>query len=402
MAEAAPLRGVRVLDLTRALSGPYATMILADLGAEVLKVEIPGSGDEARGWGPPFVGGDAAYFLAANRNKRSVALDLKSAAGREAALALADASDVLVENFRPGTAERLGLGADEVQRRNPRLVYCSVSGYGQDQPPRAAYDQIVQGGAGLMSVTGYPDGPPTRVGVAVADIVAGMFAAQTVTAALYERARTGRGRRVDVAMQDAVIALLTVQAARYFATGESPGREGNQHPTIAPYGTFATADGHLNLGVANDSQWCRLCTGIGAAELAQDPRFVTNRDRLAARAELHAELEPRLRGRTTADWVDALEAVAVPAGAIRTVAEVFDDPGVRARGMQVDFDDPARGPVSVPGAPWRLDGADAPMHSPPPRLGEHTRAVLREVAGYDAERLDALAGDGVIADAPPA
>ena len=305
-------------------------MLLGDLGADVIKIEAPGEGDHSRGWGPPFVNGESSYFLSVNRNKRSVALDLKSEAGRKAAVLLATACDVLVENLRPGTAARLGLGYEDLKRLHPGLVYCAISGFGQDRPSLAGYDQIVQGTAGLMSITGLPDGPPIKLGVPIGDIAAGMFGANAICAALYARERKGEGAFIDVAMQDSVMALLTYQGGRYFATGEAPAREGNQHPTIAPYGTYATADGFLNLAVGSDSQFEKFCAAIGEPKLARDARFATNRDRQARRQELNMEVEAALGRRTTAEWQAELERAGVPAGPILDLGQVFADPGVHA------------------------------------------------------------------------
>jgi crotonobetainyl-CoA:carnitine CoA-transferase CaiB-like acyl-CoA transferase len=385
-----PLDGVRVLDLTHALAGPYCTMVLGDLGADVIKVEPPGEGDHSRHWGPPFIEGESSYFLSVNRNKRSVALDLKSDQGRCAAQDLAAASDVLVENFKPGTAARLGLGYEELSATNRRLVYASISGFGQSKPTLAGYDQIVQGTAGLMSITGMPDGPPIKLGVPIGDISAGMFAAHAILAALYERERSGHGRRIDVALNDSVLALLTFQAGRYFATGEPPRREGNHHPTIAPYGTFATADGFINLAVGSDDQFRRFCEAIGAAALAADKRFASNRERQHHRPELAEAIEGRLRERSTAAWLPEMEKAGVPAGPIHDLAQAFADPMAVERGMRVELEHPSAGPISVTGVPWKLDHDAALIRRPPPRLGEHTAEVLLEVAGYDRERIRAL------------
>jgi len=388
-----PLVGIRVFDLTHALAGPYCTMLLGDLGADVIKIEAPGEGDHSRAWGPPFVDGESAYFLSVNRNKRSVALDLKSEAGRRAAVLLAAACDVLVENLRPGTAARLGLGYQDLKLLHPGLVYCSISGFGQDRPSLAGYDQIVQGTAGLMSLTGLPDGPPIKLGVPIGDIAAGMFGANTVCARLYARERTGEGAFIDVALQDSVMALLTYQGGRYFATGEAPAREGNQHPTIAPYGTYATADGFLNVAVGSDAQFETFCAALGVPGLAADPRFRTNRDRQRRRQDLNAELETALRRRGTADWQAVLEQAGVPAGPILDLAEVFADPGVQARGVEVSVEHPTAGRWRMVGAPWRIDGQRFHVRRPPPRLGEHTAEVLAEVAGLPDAQIRELLGD---------
>jgi formyl-CoA transferase len=386
----APLDGIRVLDLTHALAGPYCTMLLGDLGADVIKIETPGEGDHSRGWGPPFINGESSYFLSVNRNKRSVALDLKSESGLKAAVVLATSCDVLVENLRPGTTARLGLGYEDLKPLHPGLVYCSISGFGQDRPSLAGYDQIVQGTAGLMSITGLPDGPPVKLGVPIGDIAAGMFGANAVCAALYARQHGGEGAFIDVAMQDSVMALLTYQGGRFFATGEAPGREGNQHPTIAPYGTYATADGFLNVAVGSDSQFGKFCAAIGAPALAEDARFLTNQDRQRRRSELNAEIEPALQARPTAEWQEVLEAAGVPAGPILDLAQVFADPGVKARGVEVSVEHPTVGTWRMVGTPWRIDREPFQVRRPPPRLGEHTAEVLSEVAGFSEEQLREL------------
>ncbi|HZV52817.1 MAG TPA: CoA transferase [Candidatus Dormibacteraeota bacterium] len=387
-----PLEGFRVLDLTHALAGPYCTMLLGDLGADVIKVEPPG-GDHARRWGPPFVDGESAYFLSVNRNKRSVVLDLKHEPARDAAIALALISDVVVENHRPGALARLGLGVEELRARKPELIYASISGFGQGRPTLAGYDQIVQGTSGLMSITGSPDGPPTRAGIPVGDIMAGMFTAHAILAALLERQRTGGGRTVDVALNDSLLAVMTHHAGRYFATGQAPGREGNYHPTIAPYGTFATRDGHLNIAVGSDEQYRRFCEALEAPELGSDPRFATNADRQAVRAELTIEIERRLARRTSGEWLARLEAAGIPAGPIHDLAAAFSDPVAVERGMRVEVEHPTAGRVSQVGSPWKLDGASSPVRLPPPLLGQHTAEVLTQLLGYDEARVRALRPD---------
>jgi crotonobetainyl-CoA:carnitine CoA-transferase CaiB-like acyl-CoA transferase len=375
-----PLDGIRVLDLTHALAGPYCTMLLGDLGADVVKVEPP-EGDQSRRWGPPFVNGESSYFMSVNRNKRSVVLDLKSEEGRECALRLALTSDVVVENFRPGTAERLGLGPKELRRVKPQLIYASISGYGQSHPDLVGYDQIAQGTSGVMSLTGAPDGPPTKLGVPVGDIAAGMFAAHAILAALVERQRTGTGRLIDVCLNDSLLALHTYQAGRLFATGEAPAREGNHHATIAPYGTFATQDGDINIGVGSDAQYRRFCDAIGAPELAEDPRFQTNALRQDVKAELAREIEGRLAALPSAEWLPRLEEAGIPAGPINDLKEAFDSPLALEREMRLEVDHPSAGRVSQVGAPWKLDGASSPVRIPPPLLGQHTKEVLRERSG---------------------
>ena len=388
-----PLAGIRVLDLTHALAGPFCTMLLGDLGADVIKVEPPGEGDHSRRWGPPFVNGESTYFMSVNRNKRSVALDLKQEAAVQAAIDLALASDVLVENYRPGTAARLGLGWEVLHERNPELVYASISGFGQGRPALAGYDQIAQGTSGLMSITGEPKGQPTKVGVPVGDMVAGMFTAHAILAALLERQRTGVGRYVDVALNDGLLALLTYQAGRYFATGESPGRDGNHHPTVAPYGMFATRDGHLNLAVGSDEQYRRFCEALQAPELARDPRFATNAQRQLGRTELAIEIERRLTRRSTGEWLARMEAAGIPAGPILDLATAFSDPVAVERDMRVDVEHPVAGRIGQVGAPWKLDGRSSPIRMAPPVLGQHTEDVLAEVLGYSAEQVAAVRPD---------
>jgi formyl-CoA transferase len=385
-----PLEGFRVLDLTHALAGPYCTMLLGDLGADVFKVEPPGDGDHARNWGPPFVNGESAYFLSVNRNKRSIGLDLKQEAGLRAAVDLALACDVLVENFRPGTAARLGLGWDVLHERKPELVYASISGFGQGRPALAGYDQIAQGTSGLMSITGEPGHQPTKVGVPVGDLAAGMFAAHAILAALLERSRTGAGRYIDVALNDSLLALLTYQAGRYFATGEPPQRDGNHHSTIAPYGTFATRDGHLNLAVGSNEQYHRFCEALQAPELATDPRFKTNPERQAARADLTVEIERRLTKRSTGEWLARMEAAGIPAGPIHDLEVAFADPVAVEREMRVEVEHPVAGRITQVGAPWKLDGLSSPVRLVPPTLGQHTAEVLTGVLGYTAEQIAAL------------
>jgi crotonobetainyl-CoA:carnitine CoA-transferase CaiB-like acyl-CoA transferase len=382
-----PLAGIRVMDLTHALAGPYCTMVLGDLGADVIKIEPPGIGDQSRQWGPPFIHDEASYFLSVNRNKRSVVLDLKTEAGRAYAFELAMKSDVIVENFKPGTMTRLGLDPEELQAKKPGLVIASISGFGQDQPNLAGYDQIAQGTSGMMSVNATPDGPPTKVGVPIGDISAGMFAAHAILAALVERQRTGKGRRVDVALNDSLLALHTYQAGRLFATGEVPSRDGNYHATIVPYGTFAVADGFINVAVATDIQFQRFCEVLHAPELAANPRYATNAKRQAARSDLNREIARRLSGATREEWLARLEDRGIPAGPILDIKEAFASPLATARGMRVEVEHPRAGPISQVGAPWKLDGDSSPIRLAPPALGQHTAEVLEDWLGYDGEEI---------------
>jgi crotonobetainyl-CoA:carnitine CoA-transferase CaiB-like acyl-CoA transferase len=378
-----PLAGIRVLDFTHALAGPYCTMLLGDLGADVIKIEPP-QGDHSRQWGPPFINGESSYFLSVNRNKRSVVLDLKSPAALRVAEKLAVTSDVVVENFKPGTMTRLGLDAEKLQGMKAGLVYASISGFGQNQPTLAGYDQIAQGTSGMMSMNAMPEGPPTKVGVPIGDITAGMFASQTILAALVERAGTGKGRRIDIALNDSLLALFTYQAGRYFATGEIPTLEGNHHATIAPYGTFAASDGFINVAVATDAQYLRFCEAIRAPELAEDPRFASNALRQAAKLELARAIEGHLREDTRAQWLERFEQFGIPAGPILGIDEAFASPLATERDMTVEIEHPKSGLITQVGAPWKIDGASSPIRMPPPLLGQQTAGVLREWLGSDA------------------
>ncbi len=378
-----PLSRIRLLDFTHALAGPYCTMLLGDLGADVIKIEPP-SGDHSRQWGPPFINGESSYFLSVNRNKRSVVLDLKNAAARSDAEALVMASDVVVENFKPGTMERLGLGAPKLQGMKAQLVYASISGFGQNQPTLAGYDQIAQGTSGMMSVNATPDGPPTKVGIPIGDIAAGMFASHAILAALVERATTGKGRYIDVALNDSLLALFTYQAGRYFATGEIPSQEGNYHATIAPYGTFTVSDGFINVAVATDAQFLRFCEAIGAPELEEDPRFTTNAMRQAARSELVQSIESHLRDGTREEWLARFEQFGIPAGPILDMEEAFASPLATERQMRAEVEHPKAGWISQVGAPWKVDGQSSSIRMPPPMLGQHTAEVLRELLGADS------------------
>jgi len=395
---AGPLAGVTILDLTRVLSGPYCTMLAADMGARVIKIEHPRRGDDTRAWGPPFVEGESAYYLSINRNKESVALDYTTPGGRAVLDALIDRADVLVENFRPGTLDERGLGYQAVSATHPGLIYVSISGFGHTGPRReeAGYDAVIQAEAGLMSVTGAPDGPAVRLGVAIADIAAGMFAFQGLLLAMIARGRTGRGQHVDISLLDASTALLTYQAGRYLATGVSPDRLGNKHATIAPYNTFATADGVLVLTVGNDDQFQRFCRVAGLAEVAADPRFATNAARVHHIDALEAIVNRALASHTAAGWTTRLREAGVPCGAVRSVGEALADPQILGRAMIESVVHPTIGPLQVLGVPVKLSGTPGSVRTPPPRLGEHTAAVLEGDLGYPRERIAALAASGAV------
>lgn len=390
-----PLDGIRVLDFTRVLAGPYCTMILGDLGAEVVKIEQPVSGDDLRGWGPPFMeDGESTYFLSVNRNKRSITLDLKSDAGRELATDLATRSDVMIENFRHGALDRMGLGYEAMSARNPGLVYCSISGFGQTGPLREkpGYDVLLQAFGGLMSVTGEPDGLPTKVGVAMVDVATGLYAAIAVLAALQGRQRTGVGQRLDVSLLDTVLACMPNLTSGFLNGGVVPARQGNHHPNVAPYSVFPTKDGHITLAVGNDAQWRRLCAAVGEPGFADDPRFALNGDRVRAGRELDDIVTHWFASWSTADLVAHLEAHDVPNGPIHGIDEVLDDEHVRATGAVVDVLHASAGPLRFVGNPIR--GLTDQSYAAPPLLGEHTAAVVQDVLGLDDAAVDRLRASG--------
>jgi len=393
-----PLAGVTVLDLTRVLSGPYCTMLAADMGARVIKIEHPKRGDDTRAWGPPFLEGESAYYLSINRNKESVALDFTTPGGRAILDALIARADVVVENFRPGTLDDRGLGYAALSARHPGLIYVSISGFGHTGPRReeAGYDAVIQAESGLMSITGLPDGPTVRLGVAIADIAAGMCAFQGLLLALIAKGRTGRGQHVDISLLDAAASLLTYQAGRYFATGVSPDRLGNRHATIAPYDTFDTADGVLVLAIGNDSQFRRFCHVARIPDVAENPRFITNALRVQHYDELHTLVAAALAADTAGGWTMRLREAGVPCGAVRSVGEALGDPQILARAMVESVTHPTIGPLPVLGVPVKLSETPGAVRTPPPRLGEHTTAVLRDDLGYDQKQIDALGAAGAV------
>ncbi|HYN10144.1 MAG TPA: CoA transferase [Vicinamibacterales bacterium] len=394
----APLTGITIVDLSRVLSGPYCTMLAADMGARVIKIEHIERGDDTRAWGPPFQGSESAYYLSINRNKESVALDFRRPEGQAILDRLIAKADVLVENFRPGTLDASGFGYASLSAKDPRLVYVSISGYGQHGPRRGepGYDAVVQAEGGLMSITGTPDGPAVRLGVAIGDLASGMFAFQGLLLALLARARTGRGQWVDISLLDSVAALLTYQASRHFATGEIPERAGNRHLTIAPYETFETSDGVLVLAVGNDSLWQRFCRTSGLDVLASDERFSTNASRVTNYSALQPLIARRLVTRPLDEWVSVLRAAGVPCGGVRSVADVLRDPQILAREMVVSVDHPALGPIRMLGLPVKLSETPGAVRTPPPRLGEHTERVLREELGLDDGQIQTLVDLGVV------
>jgi crotonobetainyl-CoA:carnitine CoA-transferase CaiB-like acyl-CoA transferase len=406
---AGPLSHVRVLDLSRVLAGPWCTQTLADLGAEVVKVERPGAGDDTRTWGPPWLAGgdgaptrEAAYFLAANRGKRSVTIDFEREEGRDLVRRLAAEADVLVENFKVGGLAKHGLDWESLRAANPRLVYCSITGFGQTGPyaRRAGYDFMIQGMGGMMSITGQPDGTPgaepLRCGVAIADLFTGMYATVAILAALAHRDRTGEGQHIDMALLDTQVAVLANQAANYLVGGTPPGRTGNTHPNIVPYQAFRTADGHIILAVGNDGQFRKFCEVAGRTDLPADPRFATNPERVRHRAVLVPILQEVVAGRASADWLSALEAAGVPCGPINGLDEVFDDPQVRARGLRLDLPHPAAGTAPSVRNPIRYSATPLSFDRAPPLLGEGTDEVLGRLLGLDASEIAALRAAGVV------
>jgi len=417
---AGALAGIKVLDLSRVLAGPWCTQVLADLGADVVKVERPGSGDDTRHWGPPFLKdadgndtGQASYYTACNRNKRSVTIDMATAEGQALIRQMAQQADVVVENFKVGGLKQYGLDHESLRALNPRLIYCSVTGFGQDGPyaERAGYDLMVQAMTGLMSITGRaddaPGGGPLRVGVAVIDLFTGLYASNAILAALHVRDNgingTGQGQHIDMALLDVGMAVLANQASGFLATGQSPGRMGNSHPSLAPYQDFPTADGNMLLAIGNDGQFQRFCAAAGQPQWAQDARFATNTLRVQHRAELIPAMEAVTRTRTTAAWIALLEDKAVPCGPINTVAQAFDDPQVKARGLAVTLPRWKAGEAAGDGveqitgvaSPLRLSATPPVLRNAPPALGQHTDEVLGEM-GLDAARIAELRAAGVL------
>lgn len=410
---AGPLSHIRVLDLSRVLAGPWAGQTLADLGAEVIKVERPGTGDDTRSWGPPFLRdatgqptSDAAYFLSANRGKKSVSIDFTRPEGRELVCRLAEQSDILLENFKVGGLAKYGLDYASLKQINPRLIYCSITGFGQTGPyrQRAGYDFLIQGMGGLMSVTGKPDGEPgggpMKVGVAIVDIFTGMYASTAVLAAMAHRERTGEGQHIDLALLDVQVATLANQATNYLVGDNAPQRLGNAHPNIVPYQALATADGHIILTVGNDGQFREFCTLIGCSELAADPRYATNAARVQNRQVLIPLLEQALQQRSSGEWIALFDGTGVPCGPINSIAEVFDDPQVEARQMRIELEHQRAGKVQLVGSPMKFSQTPTEYHLAPPLLGEHNHEILVELLGLSEQEFLNLAVEGII-DACP-
>ena len=401
-----PLAGLRVFDLTRILAGPTCTQLLGDLGAEVIKIERPGHGDDTRKWGPPFAKGAdgrdttySAYFLSSNRNKRSVALDIAQPQGQALAKRLIAKCDILVENFKTGGLARYGLAYEDLKADNPGLIYCSITGFGQTGPyaPRAGYDFLAQGLGGMMSITGEPDGEPMKVGVGIADVMCGMYAVAAILAAVHHRSKTGEGQHIDLALLDTQVAWLINEGLNYLTSGVVPRRLGNEHPNIVPYKVLPASDGYFILAVGNDRQFQRFCDFAGAPELAEDPRFRANADRVMNREALYALLPDVTRLKTSAEWAEGLHRQAVPCSPVNDIAEVFEDPQVEAREMKLTMplDAVEGGQVDLIANPIKFSGTPVTYRAPPPEAGQHTDAVLRELLGLESDELAALRDQGV-------
>ena len=393
-----PLEGIRVLDLSRVLAGPYCTMTLGDLGADVIKVEQPGTGDDTRRWGPPWAGSESAYYLCVNRNKRSITLDLKSPEGKEILTSLARESDIVVENFKVGALDRMGIGYNDLSQVNPGLIWCSITGYGQDGPyaGRAGYDFVAQGEAGIMSITGEIDGEPMKVGVAIVDITTGLFSSNAILAALNARHATGKGQHIDSALFTSAIAWLANVGSSYLTTGELPQRLGNAHPSIVPYQTFKAKDLWIIIGAGNDRQFEALCRILGLDHLPADPRFADNPSRVANRDELIPILNGVLETRDADDWLEKISAAGIPCGPINTLDRVFDHPQTIHRNMVVEIEHPTAGTVKLAGIPFMMSETPPAILRHPPLLGEHTDEVLGSELGYDSAGIGRLRERGVI------
>ena len=392
------LDGIRVLDLSRIIAGPFCSQILGDMGAEVIKVEQPGVGDDSRAWGPPFVKGESVYFFSINRNKKSITVDMKDPRGKAIIRELAKRSDVLLENFKPGTLAKLGLDWEDLRPDNPRLVFCSVSGFGRTGPAaaRGGYDVIVQAVGGLMGITGEPDGPPVKVGVAMTDICTALYAHGAILGALYARERTGEGQRIDVSLLETQIAALINIASSYLNAGEIPAKWGTAHVNIVPYQAFKTQDGYMIIGAANDRLWVKLCEAIGLVEMARDPQYATNAQRVAHREEIVRLLEARLRAKTRKAWEAVLAPLGIPCGPINRMDEVFADPQVGHLQMVLEAEHPQVGRIRMVRNPVTFSRSPVDLRQAPPVLGEHTEEVLRGLLGYSVAETAALRAAHVI------
>ena len=397
MTSSLPLEGMKVLDFSQIMAGPYCTMLLADMGADVIKIEKPNGGDDTRRMGPPFVNGEAAGFLGINRNKRSVILDLKNERGVETARNMAKTSDVLIENFRPGTLERLGLGYDAIHALNSSLIYCTISGFGITGPykTRGGFDLVAQGMSGIMSITGFPGSPPVKPGVPIADLTAGMYAAYGILTAYVNRLKTGKGQRIDTSLLEAGIAYTLWESMIYFTTGEIPKPAGSAHRLTAPYQAFRTSDGYINIGAANQANWERMCRAIDRDDLLEDPRFTANADRMPNLEALQETLEDTFSKKPTNHWMTKLEEVGVPSGPIYDMRQVYEDPQVRARDMVVETDHPTAGRIKNIGLPVKFSETPGSIRRSAPTLGQHTDEVLAEF-GYSPEHIERLHEDGAV------
>ncbi len=393
------LEGVRVLDLSRVLAGPYCTMMLGDLGADIIKIEAPGLGDDTRHWGPPFAqSGESAYFLCVNRNKRSLTLNLKSERGLQILRELIRQSDILLENFRVGTLEKWGLSYDALQEIHPGLIYCTITGYGYTGPYRhlPGYDFIIQAQGGVMSITGPEQGEPYKVGVAIADITAGLFACNAILAALFDHQRSGRGQRIDISLLDAQLAWLANVGSNYLVSGEKPRRYGNAHPNIVPYQTFKARDGYFALAIGNDSQWRQFCQKAGRVEWAEDPRFITNADRVRNRGDLIPLLADLFAQSEIENWIPILGSIGIPCGPINSIDQVMNDPQVLARDMVIEVEHPTAGSIKMVASPLKIPTAPPVVRLAPPMLGEHSSQILHELLGMDENSVAELRQAGVV------
>jgi formyl-CoA transferase len=392
-----PLDGLLVLDLSRVLAGPICSMMLADMGADIIKVEAPPHGDDTRQWGPPFVGGIATYFHSINRGKKSLGLDLKTDKGKEILWRLIDRADVLLENFRPGSLAKLGFGYESVSARNPRLIYCSISGFGQTGPyrDRPSYDVIAQGEGGLMDVTGYPENPPAKVGTSISDIVTGLYASQGILLAMIARGRTGKGQLIDVSLLDSTLSVMTYQSLMYLTTGQAPTRMGARHPSLTPYECYRVQDGYVNIGVTNAKQWIAFCSVLGMPELAADPRFEILGTRLRHYDTLKEIITAKLIAMSRAEVIAKMSQQGIPAGPVNSIAESLEDPQIRAREMIQELTHPDYGPIPQLGIPLKLSDTPGIVQGAPPRFGEHNRDVL-SMLGYSDEEIERAVRDGVL------